>query len=383
MIGFVNIIKIVLWFIFVPFILGLLFESLFTDDSSNNKNSRFLACFPAGYAVMLAVFQVLSVPMVARKVSFHILKNAWLICILLIVLFSIYVKRRVIIELIHGFKSLGKGSADKKANSKNTDKSDIKTIIKNADIKKVLLIATLCIIAFQTWLLVFHMHTDTDDVRFVSEALEAYENDTMLKYHPIQGVPLDNPEGEMVKDMSSTFPFFIAVMSAMISVVPAITAHLIFPLFLIPLCYVVAYFIGDHFFKDKNLSVFMFLFSILVLFSFESIYSFGYTLLTIIWQGRSIAATIMLPFLWLLLMKESVEDVNRLHSLLELTVYIACANLSGMGIISALLLGSMYALNVLFIKRNAKVLVLHVLVMLPNLVYFMYYYSLGNKFMVK
>ena len=48
--------------------------------------------------------------------------------------------------------------------------------------------------------------------------------------------------------------------------------------------------------------------SLITLFSFETIYASGYTLLTIIWQGRSVCAMITLPFLWYILMLVSVKE---------------------------------------------------------------------------
>lgn len=377
MIGFVNIIKIIVWFVLVPFVLGLLFENVFRGSKKpleniktdrEGLNSAFImACFPIGYGIMLSVFQIVSIPIVYKRLPFHVVKNAWMILIILLVLLTLAIKRRTIVNLFGNIR--------------------IESVIdkKTFDLTKLLFMAAILVIIFQTWLLVFNMHTDTDDVRFISEALEAYEDDSMLKYHPIQGIPLENPEGEMLKDMSSTYPFFIAVMSKMIGVVPAVTAHVVFPLFLIPLCYIVAYLIGSYFFKEKKyeLSIFMLLLSIIVLFSFESIYSFGYTLLTIVWQGRSIVATIMLPFLWLVLMKGCTEEAGYAQYMLELILYVACANLSGMGITSAILLGGAYAVNGVLLKRNIKELALHIAVMIPNMMFFVYYYFLCSRFLGK
>ena len=348
LISFISIIKIIIWFLFVPFCLGLSANKVFGKDGISIPLSMVF-----GFAVMLAVFQVFAVPMVAFSTPFHVLKNVWMAAVILLAVISVAMNKEML-----------------------TDKNFL--ILRKADtdnFTKIVFAIAVAIIIFQTWLLAFNMHTDTDDVRFISEALEACERDSMLKLHPISGVTLDSVRGELTKELASPYPFFIATIAKIINVHPAVTAHVLFPIVLIPLCYGVMYVIGNYFFDEKKrVAVYMLLLSVILLFSFESIYALGYTLLTIIWQGRSIAATIMFPVLWYVLMRiYTDEKVNAWFFVWLLTVLLACADLSGMGIIMSISLCLAYA-GALVIKRTAiSRLILMILTMIPNIIYFLYY----------
>ena len=95
----------------------------------------------------------------------------------------------------------------------------------------------------------------------------------------------------------------------------------------------------------KKRGLFLLFLSLIHLFSFETIYASGYTLLTIIWQGRSISAMIMLPLLWYFLMRTT--DKKRLTAIDYLTVTmagLANAMLSNMGAILAMVMIAAYAL---------------------------------------
>lgn len=354
MIGLINILLIFFVFIVIPFILGNLWNQL----SHNEETADISVCIPFGFAIMLATYQVLSVPMIVFHFSFSALTLAWLVSIIILLFTSIYFNRNTIIEKIKQFRLFdGYGKTE-----------------------KLIFAVALIIIIFQTCLLTFCMHMDTDDSRFVAEAMECYEQNTMLRVHPINGSFIGNPVGEMLKELTSPFPIFLATISKIIKVHPAVTAHVVLPLFLIPLCYVVVFSIGKYFLNDnkRNISTFMLIFSAIMLFSFESIYALGYTLLTIIWQGRSIVATIMLPFLWLILMKLLTESTGWKAYIVLLIVILANCCLSGMGIMMSVGLVLTYAVTVLLLNNDFKKFIYMSLTTVPGIVYFLYYCILSG-----
>lgn len=353
MINVVNAVLIFIWFLLIPFVLGLFAMQLF----ENNTNSRCIIAisFPVGFAIMLASFHLFALPALYFKLPFHTLKNQWLTIILVLVVASI---------AINGKKTLG-----------ILRKLSLKEIKSIDNVTRIILMCFVLLVLFETWLLVFHMHTDTDDVRFISEALEAYEMDSMLMYHPITGEYLGQAMGEMTKELSSPYPFFIATISKMIMLPPAITAHVLFPMFLIPLFFAVMYLIGSCFFENmKDIAIFLLLLSVLILFSFESVYALGYTLLTIIWQGRSILATIMLPLLWLFLMRGMNEKITIRLGLLIVVTSLACCNLSGMGIVSSICLMLFYAFAYLVSGRSLNKAVQLGLITIPAMINLVYYF---------
>lgn len=345
MIGFVNILLIFAWGLIVPFLLGMLTDKLLAD-SEGTLCARNLAL---GFMLMAAIFQLLAVPMIFLHAPFHVLKYSWIIVILGLSLLSVFVNRRTFSQKLQTQFTL-----------KLPDKMTL-----------FIWIAVIFLVLLQVYLLAGHTHRDTDDARFVAEALEAVEKDTMLSYHPITGELLSQPVGEMNKDIMSPYPIFLGLVSTLFQLPPAAAAHLILPILLIPLCYVVFYVIADFFFdgNKKYTGLFLVFLSVIHLFSFESIYASGYTLLTIIWQGRSVAAMILLPLLWYLLLRMTGEhSIKPKEYLLLLISMLSCAMLSGMGIMLSLLLMAAYMCVYVLQKKSLKTVPWMILCMCPNIV---------------
>ena len=365
MIGPLNILLIILFLIVVPFILGVMYEGIFDKSGESLMISR---CFAMGMAIMLASFQIIAVPLVYKGTSFSVL---------------FYVATAVFVIIIA--ISLALNLKTLKSRLANSIKSIVDTVKAWDRETMIIWIAALLMIAFQTSLLIFKMHTDTDDARFLAEAVEAIEKNTLLKIHPITGETFRSystgtyytfPYGEMFKEVTSPYPLLISVLSIYTRVHPTIIAHAVFPVLFIPMCYVVLYMLGTYFFKGDSykISVYMFIISVLILFSFESVYTWGYTLLTIIWQGRSISAVIMLPLLWYVLMKiYTDEDVSKGMYLVLLTVALANSDLSGMGATMSAIIGGVFALCTLIRNKRFVNAVMIGLCIVPSGLYMIMY----------
>lgn len=333
MIGILNVILIILFLVAVPLVLGLLLEGIFVKAGEDFMLSR---CFVLGIELMAASFGILGAPFILIGTSFTALLYAWEVLLFALVVVSIAINAKKIKDI---FSSKVKSLKDLLANTEND--------------RKYLMLLVLFMIIFQTSLLVLRMHVDTDDSRFIAEAVDAVENNSLLRIHPITGAKLSEPLGEMNKDVFASYPILIGALSVMTKVQPAVLSHSIFPIFLIPLSYAAMFILGDYFFGNtKKRTIFMYVLSIVLLFSFESIYSLGYTLLTIIWQGRSIYTMILLPFSWYLLMKIYTED-NRKHLyILFLITSIAAMCLSGTGALCQIILAVAFALAIIVKNRN-------------------------------
>ena len=344
MITVTNVLLIFVWALVYPFILGFLGSFLLGRREGFSIAENF--CF--GFAIELAVFYVLAVPMIYLRTSYTMLKTAWLICInILMILSLLYIYRNRSILL----KSLGAAALE----SGGLDKLTV-----------AVWVLFLLMVLFQTGLLTLRMHMDTDDARFVAEALEPLERDTMLAYNPVTGEYDANevnnkqpgmPVGEMYKDMSSPYPIYLGLVSDLFDLNPAIVAHTVLPALLIPLSYLVFYLAGVYVLSGdrKKIGIFLLFLSVIHLFSFETTFAPGYTLLNVIWQGRSIAAMILLPLLWATLMRTGTAEgvqgepktnfVPYIKSLVILfALNCACACLSGTGAVIALILCTAYAL---------------------------------------
>ena len=344
MIGLSNIVLIFIWGISVPFVLGMLWEKLLADSGRICRAGNFVL----GFMTMAAVFQVLAVPMIFLRAPFHVLKYVWIAVIACLLIASV----------LFNYKDF-KGRLKNSISIKKPERAEL-----------IIWLAVVVIVVFQTYLLAGHMHVDTDDARFVAEALEAVEKDTMLQYHPLTGEFLGSPLGEMNKDVTSPYPIFLGLIGELFRLPPAVAAHMILPVLLIPLCYAVYFVIGSWFFDgSRDTGLFLLFLGLIHLFSFESIFASGYTLLTIIWQGRSVAAMILLPLLWYVLLRMTGQAAVRPkdYVLLAATL-IACAMLSGMGVLLSLLLALAYACVCAFQKKSLRTALWMLLCMCPNIV---------------
>lgn len=332
----ISTILTVFFLLVLPCIIGCSFERYFVKvDSCQVINIP--RCLVMGFAIMLASFQLVAVPMIAIGTTFHTLLYVWIFVLTVYAIITVYLNYSYVRDNIK-FTLL-----KVRDYYCQTDRQHI-----------VILCLAILLIIFETCLLIFRTHMDTDDARFIAEALDAYEKNSLLRIHPITGTHLDFPIGEMIKDLSSPYPIFIAAMSALTRIHPAVLSHAVFPVLLIPISYIVSYLISDFLIADKKqVPTFMFILASIVLFSFESLYSWGYTMLTIIWQGRSIVAVIMLPFLWYVLMNilKSSNIVVGLYFALFI-ISLACVDLSGMGGIMAPIVGAVFALSFLMIRKQ-------------------------------
>lgn len=341
------IIKLIFLVIVIPFILGFFLDDFFSKSESGEISEKFMIsrCFVLGLCLELAVFQLVSVPFIIKRAPFHIMRNVYLLLLIMVTIFS-------------GLASLK--NIKRRLNNKLTE-------IKNIKLNIPLWIIVIAMIIFQTQLLFAHMHMDTDDSRFIAEALEACEKDTMLQLNCITGEHVDTFVGELRKEVAAPYPFFIAVIASLAKIHPAVLAHTCFPLFLIPLFYMCMYMLGRFFFSESlnRVPLFMLILSFIVLFSFESRFSWGYTLLTIIWQGRSIACVILLPTYFYIL--SNIYTENKISIGVYLSLFLASlatANTSGMASMMAATISGIFAFVMLFgnifIKDNNDKLIFRI-----------------------
>ncbi len=360
----VNILLIIIWALIVPFLAGRLLGLLTESSETGLKIGMNLSY---GFMVMCVLFLVPAIPMILLHAPFHTLKHTWVLLMAAVCLASVVLSLR---RGIPGREKRELSSPDCTRDAENPgDASD--TDKKGVDIFTVCIwIAAITVIVFETGLLTVRMHTDTDDARFIVDAMEALSKDTMLEYNPITGIHHGIPVGEQIKDLTAPYPLFIALISSLTMIHPAVMAHTVMPLLYIPLSYVIFNMIGGVIFGEgiRKKGLFLFFLSLIHLFSFETIYSAGYTLLTIIWQGRSIVAMIMLPLTWYLLLrmgdKESVKAGD--YILIGISA-LANAMLSNMGSLFAFILCMAYAFSYSLQDRKLKPLICMGLAMVPDL----------------
>ena len=362
----VNILLIILWGIIVPVILGYQFDMMISKEKIS-----YARCLLFGYVIYCASFQLIAPEFVVMGGKFSTLFYLWIAVICALAIAVIVINRKTFtVRFTEPFRTIS-------TEAKACNGSFVKYILSKHDWLELIVFAGAAFfVAFHTLLIGVMMHFDTDDARFVAEALEAYEKNTLLIYHPITGELLGAPIGEMLKDVFAPYPIFLAVFAKLFGLTPAVATHTVLPFLYVPMSYMAFYLIAKRLFKSdsKSVSIAMLLFGVINTFSMETIYSFGWTLLTLVWQGRSVLCVVFIPFMLYLLMPfitDSAIDRNRYY--IVALNGVACCMLSGMGALLIVLMGVSFAFTVLVVRRDVKVMLRMLAAFVPTIVYFALY----------
>ena len=220
---------------------------------------------------------------------------------------------------------------------------------------------------------------DGDDAYYVAQSVACVEQDSLYRVIPYTGFATELD----MRHAMAIFPVWIAFLSRMSGVHPAILCHSILPLLLIPGAYV---FYGLLFRElvEKNeeedkrlLPAFLILTALLQLFGAVSIYTPAAFFTARTWQGKAVLAGILLPaMLWLLFRAGKRKEVNRDTALLLITLNITAALMSSMGIfLTALMLGAAGTFLGIY-YRSPKLFIRLAVCSLPCVVYAVLYLML-------
>ena len=354
----INFLLILLWGLIVPFILGYQIDTCYSKDRIS-----YVRCLLFGYVVYCASFQLIAPEFIVTGGSFSTVFLLWIVLVIAIVAATLFINRKTFLSrIIEPIKNLDKIKCDWVGIS--------------------ILMGAILFIAFHTLLIGYMMHFDTDDARFVAEALEAYEKNTLLSYNPITGEFIGGPIGEMCKDTFAPYPIFMAVYGKLFGLTPAIATHTVLPFIYIPMCYMAFWLIAKKILKNdvKNTAIALFLFAVINTFSMETIFSFGWVLLALIWQGRSFLCTVMIPLVLYILITFITEiQLKKVQYIILMVCGIACGMLSGMGFMLMLLMVAAFAFVALLVRKELKTSILMMISMLPTAVYFILYTSYSGK----
>lgn len=298
----------ILLFVLLPVFSGMLFY----------KNRHALInSYIYGWILMLAVFEVLAVPLVFLKVSLTGLTMIWGAVVILLGLAGLYCGRNIFSEW-------------KKAKIQWSFQKGIFLLLCFA----------------QIFLVVILQHSDADDNYFIGIANTSLSTNTLLRYDAYTGMLADSFP---LRYVFSPFPLFWACASKITGIHPAILAHTVFPVILILLAYFIIYEISVEIFKEPQKSLFFCnIMAVLVLFGNYSIYTVSSFMLFRIWQGKAIVASVILPLLILWFISEEKRGIKEFVMLL--VIVLAGCGVSSMGIILQLLL--LFAYEVVLISRK-------------------------------
>lgn len=313
-------------FFLVPYLLGMF---IVRNNQDSNECESISLNIIVGMFVMFILYYFPAVIMIINKCTLTMLTNTWVIEIAILSLFSLIVNRRDIANMVKG------------------KKESVQLWFKENILVKLLTISFIVLVILQAVLLSYSNIYDTDDARYIAESLDALHTDTMLLVHPLTGEVLEQPIGEMTKDVICPFSMFQASVSKILEIHPATLCHKVLPLFLIPLCYMVYWLLSVKIFGMQNLEKRLFFLNfvcVLLMFGRMSAYWSSAYLLWRIWQGKAILAAIIIPFLlWIMHSILQENEKKEYYYILFVTV-LGSFILSPMSSIFMLLIIGMYAL---------------------------------------
>ena len=233
------------------------------------------AVYAAGFVLMLAVFQVLAVPV--------ILTETWGFP-RIVTLYSASLAVLSVLGLLLGLPVLRGMLADLKAL--------LRKIRKLSPEMALFWALALGLILFQMYMAYTHEFFDGDDAYYVAQSVIAEQTDVLYRILPYTGLSTSLD----YRHALASFPIWEAYLARVTGIHPAIIAHSVLPLVLIPLTYLVYFRIGMRLLKGsfRKTAVFLILVSLLQIFGNTSIYTNATFFLMRTWQGKSLLCNLVL-----------------------------------------------------------------------------------------
>ncbi len=382
------IISLFFWLFIIPFCIGLI-PANFTAAEKRNPGFVLLS----GYFCMWALFEISAVPMVLW-VEYENFKAASAVFTVLTLfgatagLWLLYRNAKAGRPGLVMGKSGNRSAADSpdtasERNDKCVSSADGLRVRAAAAVKKLFLgtgvewLLFVILLGFQLYKAVAYASFDGDDAYYVVESLIAQEADVMYRILPLTGgsTKLD------VRHVLAVFPMWVAFVSVRAGIHATIVSHVVMPLVLIPLTYLLYYEIGCALFQKesrRNLPVFLIIMALFQIFGNVSIYTTETFFLTRTWQGKAVAGSFVIPaVLWLFLLLgsgEKEEEKNRKGLwLLFVCVQMTAGICSSIAVFLVSILTALAAFILACVRRDLKLLLKFGAACIPNVVYMAVY----------
>jgi hypothetical protein len=389
------IVSLLFWLVVVPFCIGMIPVN-FISPSKRNPGLVILA----GYFCMWAVFEVVTIPAVlfVKYDNFQVASNCFTVASLLCAVAGVILWQRNMRGRLFGD---GRTSlSDKEATcvsdlTQNRKPGLVSLVRRDSWWEKLEWLVFFALVGFQLYKAVFYTSFDGDDAYYVVESLIAQQAGVMYRILPYTGgtTSLD------VRHALAVFPMWVAFIAVKSGIHATIVSHVVMPLVLIPLAYLVYYEIGKALFSAESdggtstgtsrqgfgvmknrqilpgetrqgLGMFMIVMCMFQMFGNVSIYTNETFFLTRTWQGKAVTGSLVIPAVfWILLWiyENKRQDAG-------LWFLLVCVNMTA-GICSSIavfiitILVAVTAFCLMFTERDFKVLIRIGAACLPNLIY--------------
>ena len=345
-----NLFAITILMIVVPLMLGYIMMELARVRYSD-LFSKIGFSYTMGHIVMWSVFQLIAVPLILLKSRLMVVTILWLVLILAYAIAGMVYIRKY-------------GHTNRKIIAETKKPENKPWLIMSV-------ILAVVVVGYQCYKYFFYMHIDDDDSRFIVNAVDAYEKGTMFLTNPANGNYEGAWVGELVKDVSSPWPIYLAMLGKMLGIYPTILAHTIYPVFLLTAGYVSYYLMGKFLFNDNRIKSFLMVAVVATInMSFgESTYNQSYFTIVRIWQGKAVVAGTLIPFLTFLLIRLYKEGGNKGSYVMLALANMAMCLMSGMGIFFSGILTGVCGLWFVVIKKHWRQLPYVIMACIPTIIY--------------
>lgn len=330
-----NILYLSVMLVLIPMLIGYLWVELL---KIRGRISRILHAWVLGFTTVLAVAQLVLVPMVALELWLSMAIVLWklILGILVVISFSLMLKKWAVYET-SGKEASVAGSAVNAADSE--DVASLSTEQTSGNRKWIVIFGVLAavLVLMQAYIPARYEHSDDDDARFIALQVSAVYHDTMYRESPIHADFMYWDQGEVKKDLTSPWAMLMAMMAKEGRIAPAVLSHTYLPFYLILLCYALYLLIGQILFRgdwEKSLLFLIFL-SVINLAGYTSTHTLASMLLLRIWQGKAVCASFMLPLFFYLFYQILRRDYNKTWIPMLYVASIGACLLSGIGIVTA------------------------------------------------
>lgn len=383
-------ISLLFWLAVIPFCIGLIPANLI---SAEKRSPGFVLL--SGYFVMWAIFELAAVPAVlwVEYQNFKTASVVFTVLTLLCAAAGIWLLYRNAKAGRPGLV-MGKMRSDPDGTEKENDKSVSragglkvctaafgKWLLHAAGIEWLLFFVLL---GFQLYKAVAYASFDGDDAYYVVESLIAQEAGVMYRILPLTG----GSTGLDVRHAMAVFPMWVAFVSTRAGMHATIVSHVVMPLVLIPLAYLLYYEIGRNIMRRENLPVFLIIMAFFQIFGNVSIYTNETFFLTRTWQGKAVAGALVIPALFwvfLLLYDKGVRNERTEAGLWILLVGInmtagVCSSIA-VFLVCILIAAAAFCLAVA--ERDRKILFKAGAACVPNVIYMAVYVFMAYSYLLK
>lgn len=370
-------ISLLFWLAVIPFCIGLIPANFI---SAEKRSPGFVLL--SGYFAMWALFEISAVPAVLW-VEYHNFRVASAVFAAL----SIFAAMAGVLLLYRNGKAGRPGLLARKSGSRTVSGSMaavLKKMISGTGIEWLLFFILL---GFQLYKAVAYASFDGDDAYYVVESLIAQEADVMYRILPLTG----GSTGLDVRHVLAVFPMWVAFVSVRAGIHATIVSHVVMPLVLIPLTYLLFYQIGCALFakeSQENLPVFMIVMALFQMFGNVSIYTTETFFLTRTWQGKAMAGSLVIPaVLWLFLLLcggEGKDDKDRRGIwALFVCVQMTAGICSSIAVFLVSILTALAAFVLACVRRDLTLILKFGAACIPNVIYMGIYVVMGYSYLLK